>query len=318
MHCEVMVVTPTYCTEQNNRLALLLQSIYWVQRQTLKEHVHVIVDDGSTDESPEILDRIAFYNPRILVYHQTNRGSSSAVNHGVEKALNEFDPRYITISHSDDLLTPSSLSIRKELGDVKGTRMVYTDLMVFYENDSSPRRIRAIGFPNSSSLCEHLLDHGYIPYPTMFWERDFFVDRLGGYDERLTSAEDFDIALRSARELINSGFTHSSSHEITAAYRIHANQLGSQNIIDGTKWRCYRIIFGKYFMGGDYRIRLAKESLAILRALLPEGIKRHLRPVKRLLKREFFPHDQVRLSDTDIEFLRMAKTIDYPNLITPN
>src|SRR3989344_4807417 len=108
----VLVVTPVFCSKENKRLSMLLQNIYWVGQQSLRDYLHVIVDDGSTDETPNLLDRFASIHDNLLVYHKRNGGSSEAINFGVEQSLKKVNPRFVTIIHSDDLLLPNSLESR--------------------------------------------------------------------------------------------------------------------------------------------------------------------------------------------------------------
>ena len=77
----IHIITPVYCTEENQRLWMLLQTIQSVQQQSWSNYLHIIVDDGSTGEIPAILDRIAANDPRLVVFHKTNGGSSAAINH---------------------------------------------------------------------------------------------------------------------------------------------------------------------------------------------------------------------------------------------
>lgn len=65
----------------------------------------ILVDDGSTDSSPSLVDRYAVENPHIKVIHQANRGLSEARNHGVKVASGE----YIAFVDSDDWINPELL-----------------------------------------------------------------------------------------------------------------------------------------------------------------------------------------------------------------
>ena len=123
---KVFVVTPAYCTEENRRLPLLLQTIYWVQQQTHKDYLHIVVDDESTDSTPEVLERLSQSNTNLKVFRKKNGGSSAAINYGVEQALALDKPDYITVCHSDDVLLPESLDVRVKLASKSGAELVYT------------------------------------------------------------------------------------------------------------------------------------------------------------------------------------------------
>ncbi|MEE2776428.1 MAG: glycosyltransferase [Acidobacteriota bacterium] len=90
----VLVVTPTYGTEANGRLRLLLQTIASVRQQTHRDYIHVVVDDGSTDCTLDVLERLARSDERLRVATKRNGGSSSAINYGVESFLAQETPDY--------------------------------------------------------------------------------------------------------------------------------------------------------------------------------------------------------------------------------
>lgn len=280
---KVIVVTPVYSTARNQRMPMLLQALLWAQQQTHQDMVHVIVDDGSTDETPDVLERIARRHPSVLVFHQPNSGSSAAVNFGVEQALKTVMPDYITISHSDDLLLPTSLEQRIAIAERYAAAMVYSDMLAFSQHDDGLWLYRAPDFSDGGAFYHSMLNGGYLPFATMLWKRDFFLDRLGGYDREITSAEDLDIAIRSARELSLTGDTHASFHSPTVAYRFHDNNLGTQNVKDGTKWRCYKRIVRKHFQGRTYPYHLARYGFRMLRTMIPNSIKTPLRHVRDYL-----------------------------------
>lgn len=308
-----MIVTPVYCTEDNGRFPLLLQSIYWIAQQTYRNIEHIIVNDGSTDETPELLDMIAQHNPHIRVYHKENRGSSSAVNFGVSKALSENDFQYVTVSHSDDVLPPRSIEERINLLIKKKSKWVYSDMLVFNDTTKKVSRMKASELPDAEALYHALMRNSEIPYATMLWDRAFFTDQLCGYDNRITSSEDWDIALRSAQEISRNGEKHSVSHDITAAYRIHENRLRYQNLLDGTKWRCYKMILRKHLNGKDYQMAIARQSVRILRALLPESIKKSLRSLRNTILSNpspFLPYQS--------EFIESLDSIKYREILIPS
>lgn len=69
-----------------------------IMRQSLKDIEIIVVDDGSTDSSGEIVDRLAREDSRIRVYHNENHGYGHAVNYGIDRARGE----YLGIIESDD------------------------------------------------------------------------------------------------------------------------------------------------------------------------------------------------------------------------
>ena len=91
---KVSVIVPVYNTE--NFLERCLNSLV---NQTLNDMEIIVVNDGSTDASQEIIDRFANDFPNIIrTYRKKNGGLSSARNYGLDKATGE----YIGFIDSDD------------------------------------------------------------------------------------------------------------------------------------------------------------------------------------------------------------------------
>lgn len=97
---KISIIMPVY-----NVATFVADSIDSVIRQTLREWELIAVDDGSTDGSGEILDRIAQEDSRIHVIHQRNQGVSAARNVCLQHAKGEF----IAPIDSDDLVATDYL-----------------------------------------------------------------------------------------------------------------------------------------------------------------------------------------------------------------
>lgn len=97
MRPKVSVVVPIYGVEK-----YLKQCVDSLLAQTLKEIEIILVDDGSLDKCPQMVDAYAALDPRVVAVHQENGGYGRAVNHGIEVAQGE----YIGILESDDWVEP--------------------------------------------------------------------------------------------------------------------------------------------------------------------------------------------------------------------
>ena len=93
----VSVIIPVYNVE--NYVEKTLKSVI---NQTYKDLEIIVIDDGSTDRSPEIVDRIAQTDERIRVFHTKNGGVSAARNKGLDIAKG----RYVAFLDSDDYIEP--------------------------------------------------------------------------------------------------------------------------------------------------------------------------------------------------------------------
>ncbi|MEE3373053.1 MAG: glycosyltransferase [Planctomycetota bacterium] len=255
---QVLVVTPAYCTAANNRLPFLLETLYWVKRQSWRNYLHIVVDDGSTDDSMDVLGQIAAADARLRIVRKSNGGSSSAINYGVDQALRIAKPEFVTICHSDDIMLPNSLAARLQTAEETGADFVHSDYLLMTE-DGVVRHRRAKRIASPAELYQRLLAlKKGILYPTMFWRTAFYVEKVGGFDPAITSAEDWDIALRTAKQLMVDGSGPASCPLPTMLKRNHAGCLRIQNTLDGTKERCYETIYQKHLQGSAYEAALEK------------------------------------------------------------
>ena len=105
MHPKVSVIIPSY-----NRAHFLGDSIESILRQTFQDFEIIVVDDGSIDETPEVVGRY----PNIHFIRQSNSGISAARNTGLSAASG----KYIVFLDSDDLLLPEALKIGSDALDI--------------------------------------------------------------------------------------------------------------------------------------------------------------------------------------------------------
>lgn len=95
---KVSVVVPIYKVER-----YLRQCVDSILAQTLREIEVILVDDGSPDACPAIVDEYAARDSRVVAVHQPNGGYGKAVNHGISLAR----APYIGIIESDDWIEPT-------------------------------------------------------------------------------------------------------------------------------------------------------------------------------------------------------------------
>lgn len=97
---KISVIVPCY---QNGKT--VEKTVNSILAQTERDWELILVDDGSTDDTGEILDRLAVGKPRMRVLHQKNGGVSAARNAGLEAACGEW----VTFVDADDWLLPDAL-----------------------------------------------------------------------------------------------------------------------------------------------------------------------------------------------------------------
>ena len=91
------VIIPTY-----NRADLVKQAVDSVLRQTVSDYEIIVVDDGSTDHTRQVLESVT---PPVRYLFQKNRGFAAARNRGIAESRGE----YLAFLDSDDLFEPRLL-----------------------------------------------------------------------------------------------------------------------------------------------------------------------------------------------------------------
>lgn len=96
----ISIIVPVY-----NAAAYVEQCIGSILQQTLQDIEVVAVNDGSTDNSGAILDRLALNDQRLKIFHNSNKGVSSTRNFGLQEATGT----YIAFTDADDWMEPTML-----------------------------------------------------------------------------------------------------------------------------------------------------------------------------------------------------------------
>jgi glycosyltransferase involved in cell wall biosynthesis len=178
------VVVPTF-----NRAATLARAVESVLAQSCDDFELVVVDDGSTDGTRNVLEQ---FGDRVRVVTQQNAGVSAARNTGVSATASPW----LVFLDSDDELVPEALSRYLEVADeaqlvVAGTLRVSPD---------GSKREAVV--PDSALI----LRKRFTPLLAGAFaiRRDVF-NRVGGYDDALAYAENTELAWRLRAELTEPG-----------------------------------------------------------------------------------------------------------------
>jgi len=150
----------------------------------------VVVDDGSTDETPAIL---AGYSDRVRVVTQPNAGMSSARNLGTLHARGEF----LMFLDADDLLFPQALARLARALDDSGLGVAYGEAVAM-DSDGKPISGGPMGYRSPGENTMRALCAGTLFQPGAGMVRRDLFEKVGGFDTSLISAEDLDFQYRCA------------------------------------------------------------------------------------------------------------------------
>jgi len=155
----ISIVMPVY----NNEI-LFPRAVSSVLQQSYKDIELIIVDDGSTDNTPFIADKIAENDDRVRVIHQENQWIYASFNNGIKKAKGE----YIYIVNSDDALFENALKIltdnlkQYDYPDVIWTKVIKCECNEDYEEirqeDLSPKSVMTQYFKNINYEPQYWMD----------------------------------------------------------------------------------------------------------------------------------------------------------------
>jgi glycosyltransferase involved in cell wall biosynthesis len=189
----VSVILPTY-----NRATLLPRAIYSVLNQSYHDLELIVVDDCSTDGTEDELSKIK--DARLRVIRQSiNSGPSAARNVGIRASLG----RYVAFQDSDDEWLPEKLRKQvemleqhDELGNCPAA--CYSRFIILRYNKKT---IVPSGPSNllSGRIYERLLYGNTMGTPSTIFRKEI-LDIVGSFDESITNREDWDLALRIARD----------------------------------------------------------------------------------------------------------------------
>jgi len=273
----ITAIIPTFNSER-----YICDTVESVLAQTWPVHEVIVVDDGSTDATEQLLAR---YAGRIRYIRQTNAGPPRARNTGLAYATGDW----IALLDSDDLWVRTKIEQQiKYLESHPACALVYTDMKTFDDSGIIEESVKV-----SRNLT---LPSGHI-FPQMFAETLFqtsavlirrsCLDGVGGFDETLRMGDDYELFLRIARHF-ELGYVDAP----LVLYRQHPTQgtrTWGKQLQHGVPWEFlvlrkivdrYPEIFEEL---GRHKVqqRLSKPYVALAYACFAEGDHKNARQLMR-------------------------------------
>ncbi len=182
---KVSVVIPTY-----NRAAFLEEAIESVLSQDYEDYELIVVDDGSTDGTGDMVGRFA---GRMTFIRQDNRGVSCARNSGIEISTGE----YIALLDSDDMWLPDKLSSQIDFFTRNPDALICHTEEIWVRNGVRVNPMKKHK-KYSGMIFEKVLPLCIVSPSSVMIRRDLFFHTIGFFDESLPACEDYDLWLRIA------------------------------------------------------------------------------------------------------------------------
>jgi len=212
----VSVVLPTY-----NQAQYLPQALDSVLNQTWHDYELIVVNDGSTDNTPHILDE---YQQRhgFTVIHQENKKLPCALNAGFRRAKGQ----YLTWTSSDNIMLPSMLKVLvNALNRHPQVGLVYADWEVIDEHGTALGTVQTLDFDRHLLMRTNFVN-------ACFLYRRVCQEAVGLYDPAYIYAEDWEYWWR-----ISHSFKMMRVPQVLYRYRVHSSSLTEREVLTKTEGR---------------------------------------------------------------------------------
>ncbi len=205
----VSVIMPCW-----NRERFVADAIRSVLAQTLAEFELIVVDDGSTDGSREVV--ASFSDSRVRCLPREHRGISAAMNAGLAAARG----RYIARLDSDDMWLPEMLATQVAVLEARPEIGLVYSRAECTDSECKPLGM-SWGYPlrYPAETFRSMVYNDCTCNITVVCRRECF-ERVGSYDETLETSEDLDMWLRVARH-----YEFAFTDRVLARVRLHGDSI---------------------------------------------------------------------------------------------
>jgi len=185
MNPEISVIMSVY-----NGEGYLSESIESILNQSYSDFEFIIINDGSTDGSYELIKNFAKRDKRINIFNQNNIGLTKSLNKGLRLA----EGTYIARQDVGDISLPDRLEAQKGyLDNNPNVILVGTSTDLIDENN---QLIHTIHQPtNIRTIKKNLIKYNCFSHGSMMFRKEEILE-LGGYREEIKYAQDYDLVLR--------------------------------------------------------------------------------------------------------------------------
>jgi len=226
---QISIITPSF-----NQADFLDQTIRSVLDQGYANLEYIVIDGGSSDRSPQVIQR---YADRLAYWQsEPDRGQPHAINKGLARATGDI----VGYLNSDDLYLPGALhAVADAFMRDPQTQWIAGGVLMFGEPEAmhDPAWWRGAWVPTDAAACIH--KNYEAPQPGMFWRRERF-DKHGGFDESMRYCFDHEFYAR----IMVAGCTCRPLQRPVAAYRFHGS---SKTVAEGDKFRAeFKLVRERY------------------------------------------------------------------------
>ncbi len=253
------IITPTY-----NRAQYIEQAIQSIQNQTIADWEHIIIDDGSSDTTAEVVHALQANDSRITYIKQTNSGAQPARNTGLAHAQGE----YIVYLDSDDIAHPQLVEkIAEVLADSKnifGIPNHQRQKILLNTNGEVEKILPATVAHEKAIRLEDIYRSKIRTTSSGLFHRRSTVEKTIQWDPEIKRFQDWDFLMQLGNSYPN-GFVYIPDVLVEYFERYGGNSMGSsatyQDWADGFAAMYQKHLHDTLLQGQDWYPRLVEKHL---------------------------------------------------------
>lgn len=184
----ISFLVPTY-----NRAGYLGEALAAIVSQTQPEDEVLVIDDGSSDSTPEV---VATFAPRVRYVRQDNAGKSAALNRG----LAQTDGTFVWICDDDDVLRPDAVTALTAALEDRAVQWAFARYTRFRDDGTGERRDLGTGYwPDltSGAPVRHILEDGFVMQNAALVRRSAYA-AVGPFSTAMARSLDYEMFVRLA------------------------------------------------------------------------------------------------------------------------
>lgn len=210
----ILVVMPVY-----NAARFVAEAVESILAQSYGDFEFIALDDGSADESAEILDRYARQDGRLRVIRRAHAGLPATLNFGCSLA----QAKYIARMDADDAALPERFKRQIEFLEREPRVAILGTQLQQIREDGTPMAVSNHPLTHAE-IAANMQKFCCIHHPTVMMRAEA-MRALGGYREAFQAAEDHDFWLRAAER-----FELANLPQVLLRYRLHTRAVSFQNL----------------------------------------------------------------------------------------
>ncbi len=215
----VSIIIPTY-----NRAHLIGETLDSIVAQTYTNWECIVVDDGSTDKTDEVLESYCKKDSRFQYHHRPDdrpKGANACRNYGFEISKGE----YVNWFDSDDLMDKNKIKEQLSVLLISNSFFSVCQCLIFSNSLENILRLKHKYLASNDSLNDYILGDINLMTPSSLFKKEFFDNFNYLFDEELQAAQEWEFYTR----VLNENKDYISIHKPLVFLREHKESITYNN-----------------------------------------------------------------------------------------